>query len=523
MFKLLLVDDEAVILHGLRQLLPWKNLEIEIIGEAKDGKEALRIIEEKKPDIVLSDIAMPNLSGIELLKIIAEQKKNTKIIFLSGYQEFHYAREAVKYGASDYLLKPVKREELQNSITNALQQLKEEKMAGKRRRLPKKEEILFQEVITKKDFQKEANEILRMEENKKNKMEVTIAALKIFVKNKIATEKNKNYIREEVYDYIEKVLKEYQIGMILREEYHVCYFMLYTEKSREQILRYCQKVVLQISRKYPVDIILGVGDWMDIHGKLMYLYDTAKFALEFYYFNGERMIYYSDIIKEGKGSILDYQQVLEDIKRQIVMNFDEEQIIEDIRKSLKLLEVIHYGHKNALVNSCIQLAGEIFRALENCGMIDREDRMEEWEEFLEEIRKKSTFHLLQQTFDEYYRGLFLQMKLCRPEKKVSEIQKIKQYIQEHYKENITLEELAGFIGMNPAYMSVFFKKETGKNFKTYLTEVRMEQALRLMNQTNLKNYELAEAVGYRDVKQFREKFREIYGISPQEYKKRGKF
>lgn len=117
--------------------------------------------------------------------------------------------------------------------------------------------------------------------------------------------------------------------------------------------------------------------------------------------------------------------------------------------------------------------------------------------------------------------MFLKLRLLGTRREPAEIVRIKQYIKEHYHETVTLDELADYIGMNPSYMSAFFKKETGQNYKNYLTEVRMKEAVRLLNSTDKKSYEIAEAVGYKDIKQFREKFREYYGLSPQKYRKKG--
>ena len=101
MLRAILADDEAVILKGLRKLIDWEKMGIQIVGEARDGKEALELIERVKPDLAVSDIAMPELDGLDMLKRIGEMGLYTKVIFVSGYQEFSYAKRAVKYGAVD--------------------------------------------------------------------------------------------------------------------------------------------------------------------------------------------------------------------------------------------------------------------------------------------------------------------------------------------------------------------------------------------------------------------------------------
>ena len=118
--RAILADDEGIILKGLKKLIDWERLGIRIVGEAGDGKEALELMREKKPQLVISDIAMPGLSGLELLKEIGRQGLEAKVIFVSGYQEFSYAQDAVRYGAVDYLLKPVEREELERAVCKAV-------------------------------------------------------------------------------------------------------------------------------------------------------------------------------------------------------------------------------------------------------------------------------------------------------------------------------------------------------------------------------------------------------------------
>ena len=155
-------------------------------------------------------------------------------------------------------------------------------------------------------------------------------------------------------------------------------------------------------------------------------------------------------------------------------------------------------------------------------MVIRERYQNEQLSFIENIQSKLSFNKLISAIKDYYQQLFLKIQLLSGLRESQEITKIKQYINERYNENITLEQLADYIGMNAAYLITFFKKETGQNFKNYLTIVRMKEALRLLNSTDLKSYELASRVGYNDPKQFRKKFKEIFGVSPQQYRRQEK-
>ena len=150
-YRMILIDDEAVILRGLKQLVDWEQLNIEIVGEATDGIEGLNIIQQLNPDIVISDIAMPNLNGIELLKTVHNEKIGTKVIFLSGYQEFSYAKEAVKYGAEDYLLKPIGAKELEQVVEQVIIKIKEEESVHVLKKKDCEAEIVFQNMLQEQD------------------------------------------------------------------------------------------------------------------------------------------------------------------------------------------------------------------------------------------------------------------------------------------------------------------------------------------------------------------------------------
>mgnify|MGYP000079580958 CR=1 FL=1 len=127
MYKILLIDDEEIIIEGLKKLVPWEEIECEVVGVAEDGEEGLELAHELKPDIIISDIQMPKLSGLEMIKRIKEKSKDTKFIILTGYREFEYAREAVTLGVTQFLLKPTNLEDIKNAILEAINILDDER------------------------------------------------------------------------------------------------------------------------------------------------------------------------------------------------------------------------------------------------------------------------------------------------------------------------------------------------------------------------------------------------------------
>lgn len=124
MFKIILADDEPIIIKGLRKMIKWEELNAEIVAEAKNGEELLKKIKEFEPDIIISDVSMPKMTGLDVIKAIRASEINAKVIFLSGYQEFEYVRTAIRYEAVEYLLKPVGKEELEQAVLKAEKMLK---------------------------------------------------------------------------------------------------------------------------------------------------------------------------------------------------------------------------------------------------------------------------------------------------------------------------------------------------------------------------------------------------------------
>lgn len=153
MFSVVIADDEPLIIKGLLKMVDWKKLNTEVVGTSRNGEQLIRQINELTPDIIISDISMPNQSGIDVIKYIKEKGLKSKVIFLSAFQEFEYAKQALKYGVVEYLLKPVTKEELEQSIVKAERALKDNLSLEYLREDTKSTQAVFKTVTSEYEFQ----------------------------------------------------------------------------------------------------------------------------------------------------------------------------------------------------------------------------------------------------------------------------------------------------------------------------------------------------------------------------------
>ena len=230
------------------------------------------------------------------------------------------------------------------------------------------------------------------------------------------------------------------------------------------------------------------------------------------------MIWYEDVEKEFHQSFEEYQEKVHDLKEGFIHR--RSSIHVEVNQVLAVIKNLHFGNRFAALNRCNLMISGVIQDLCNEYLLD-ETWIGRGEQCMEQMRLMPTYRQTCQLIVEFFDQVHQQI-LAGGSGEYNEAVRIRQYVEEHFEENLTLESMAGMVGMNPYYFSSYFKKNTGMNFKAYLTEVRMEAAARLLSNTDCKAYEVASRVGYRNVRQFNENFRGKYGMSPNEYRKEQK-
>lgn len=271
----------------------------------------------------------------------------------------------------------------------------------------------------------------------------------------------------------------------------------------------------QIERDLGIQLQIGVGEFSENLMELGYVYKTARFAYEMKFFLQKEVICSSQIHKKFNYSFADYESVCQKIVDHLLS--DGKACAQLFEKCIDLIENLHFGNRYAVINRVILFVGDMYQKLLEYHILSASDWAAE-ETFMEEVRCFGSMQELKQAFLHHYQRILDNMRTQVKERDYPRIAEVKQYIYDHFDEDIKMNQMAEMACVNSYYFSALFKKETGQNFKKFLTDVRMKEAKKLVVTTDYKTYEISERVGYNNVRQFTEKFKEYYGCSPSEYK-----
>lgn len=521
-WKVLVAEDEPVILSGITKFIEQSSVGCEVIAQACNGEEAIQSMLDLKPDIIVSDIQMPKATGLDMIHSAKKNNLAIQFIFISGYQEFSYVKEAIKYDAVDYLLKPVSRDDLDDALEKAVRKMSEESVI----KLLHEEKNHIQKFFEKIHQGNEFTEIESYERFQELKLDIQedsfFQGISFLINSGVSGEAGYGKIelmRFVLYDKVQQFLEKEKKGFMTVKDETGCYFIIYAQKQ-EGLECLCAEVLdllRQLEEEYHMKLFVGVGENVKGVRGLIHAYRTVCFAQELHYFEeNKQIIYYSHIHRCFENSFEDYQEAAEMLKEALILHKD--QYREYMENVFCIIFNLHYGNKKATENRMQLLLEDIASNVFSYHLITREERIKK-EDYGRKLSRAKTFReardACQTCIDEYYDKSLAVLS----NKEGIEIMKVKTYIKEHYAEDISLSSLADMVGMNSSYLSALFKRNTGQNYMEYLTDIRMEEAHRLLMGTNMMTYQIAEEVGYRTVRRFVETFKKKYGMSPVEYKK----
>ncbi|MBS3680706.1 response regulator [Ornithinibacillus massiliensis] len=504
MMQLLIVDDEQIEREGMKAILQ-KSFPSLVINEARNGKMAIEKAKVLKPNLILMDIKMPGINGLEAMETIMIDSPDTKFIMVTAYDTFDYMRKAITLGASDYLLKPSKAVDIIEIVGKVLKDIVQEQKAKAESELQK---IVFQKTrsIIETDLVTQLLFEHVHEVNRTILMDILDIDMEqeVFVMNVLMPESS-----EKLYALVKEKTQESgyclvgawsgnQLPIIVCRNHHVSF--------RSQAIALARKILSVTNQKEEMGWFIGIGNVITSLDQARQSYQESLVAVMDYLSPGKYRFYAE--IETGEEEVFD--QRLNQLKKQLP-DYVKLGQWEEIRN--EFINLIHFFEQKGA-----SLVYSQQRMLEVLWLVSR---------VLQDLRieTKSPLYAFQ-TMD--YRQLRTETNLLLEQLQASHVQhyhqleadnvqQIKQYITEHSHEEISLEAIGKEIGLSPIYISKLFKEKMGINYIDFLTECRIEKAKKLMQDPKRSIKEIAIEVGYHEPNYFSKVFKKIVHVSPKEY------
>ncbi len=537
MIKILVVDDDSIIRTTFRNIINWEEHNFSLCSTVCNGQEALEMVRKEHIDIVITDIKMPIMDGLSFIETAKKEFPDIKIIVLSAFDDFSLVNKAYKLGASEYLLKMELETE---TVLNLLKKLSLEiqKNNELKKLQNKREEMLFHMENTfeqTKQFlrQKVLKELIYSsytaglsEKLQKNKIDISpLSALLLVIKlnNYYSIEKEmfnggRELLQYGVSNVFEELLRDHGQGIYYfcnSPDEYVVIFQDFSTPSEAHRLQACARFFSNLQRSiekcFDIHISGGFSNIVQDENMFKIAYQRAASACEYTFVTGRtQLLNYEEID-------LNLSEHAIEISKKIVLlsdalkSMDEEKILSiipemqicgddvtlnNLNRVKDFFKFCYYEILNTLKEqhssqSVFDLLNQYRESLCDCGCLAE---LNEWlakvlGSFLEDTDSSKVIH------------------------------KAKNFLKKHYAEQIRLADLAEYMHISESHLSRLFKKNIGMSFTQYIINIRIEAAISLMNNTNLKVYEIAERVGYQNVEHFSRIFKNITGKSPKEYMK----
>lgn len=527
MYSLLLVDDEELVRDSMSSIIDWESLGFTNIYQAEDGLEALKICEKQKMDLVLTDIVMPFMDGLELSAALNEKYPSTHVVILTGHEDFEYAKQSVDLGVKNYILKPVGASTLYVKMKEICKKLKIE--ANQKQYISRMRSQIHQSLpILREKFLNtlvctqygKGQDYLERIENLE--LPLKASSFIIGIVEVDLSDIHKSDI--ELYLFTAKNISSDCVGKNHcvfddNNNHVIIVFNLddFNEDAHFIIYDTLQVIQKAIYANLKVDTTCAMGSIVKDLDHLYRSYSEANTAIDCHYSLGENRVY---DIKD-----LDY------IEKSFYYPFDEiKQLINsvkflkqnDIEKAMEQIRMKLFRDKNLSSSNIKMVVIEIITSLLKEMSAIRETPSQLWDEGF------SLYNQIEhvRSLDEVLSCLLIfavkvSKELSKQQTNSGKIivDKVKEYIQKHYfDENTSLTKAAEYAGVSTGYLSALFKKEAGTNFVEFLTNVRMEKAMNLLKSTDKRTYEVAYETGFANPHYFSISFKKHTGMSPSDFR-----
>lgn len=517
MYKVLIAEDEMLVRHGLKFSIEWEKYNMNVIGDAPNGREALELYEKYKPDLVITDIKMPIMDGMKLISEIRKKDNKTRIVILSCLEEFDLVREAMSMGVSDYILKlTMTEEEIDTVLTKILKELNEQKKHSEKENL----DIVHTEAIKDKLFRDYVFYNLYSEQEFQKRVQslglkigtgdMILAVMEIdhYENLKALIEDQKGYLTKfALMNVISEIMDKHSKGEVFHDD-GARYILVFNDLD---VITTLKEIKNAFSVYFNTSVSFGLSSANSGLNSLKTMYNEAIQALDAKFYLGTGIFTKDD------------QRDLQSLAREQLKSLHEcyslfgildENFENEYKDKVNTLIQNLPKDKERLKDSLYQFLHWISRRM-NVSLSDP-DFYGVVFSFGESLKYAET---LSEAIEGIKNFIIALRNLWKSKNKMSdEIVYALEYMNNNYMNDISLQDVAAHVNLSPSYFSSLFKKELGMNFIESLNEIRIEKAKILLRDTNLKIYELAEKVGFKESTYFSTLFKKTTGLTPYKFR-----
>lgn len=533
MYRLLIVDDEELVREAIKEQMDWEKLGFRCVGDCEDGEEALAFVEREAPDIVLTDIGMPFMDGLELTRELSRRYPHVKVVILTGYDDFEYAQQAVRLQAVDYILKPITSAELEAVLVKLRDELDRENARRRdherlRRQMAESLPLLrerFLERLVSSPLTdkavKEGCELYGIEEPGPLLVEAAVHVDE-FLSGSPPTPSDRELFRFAVYNIAQEISARYPGTAVFRDVENRALALFSggdPEELQERALQAAEEIHEAVTSYLPLRVSVGIGQTCPLGRHAPQVHQSALSALDYRFVTGtSEVIRLADMERRDRPALLsavEWENVLiTKLKTGTPEEMDEwvGKLFAAFREHLFPMDVIRiYLQRIALtlLHALYEMDGPLAEAFgesdDPIARIQRFAKLDDTESWLKAWCGRAA----------------AAVRSLREDHNAVQVEKAIAYIKDHYQDpELSLKSVCKHISMSVSYFSTLFKQYTGRTFMEFVTQERMEKAKELLRLTAMKTYEIAYAVGYSDPHYFSGAFKKHEGDTPTEYRLR---
>ena len=531
--KVFLAEDESVVREGLRDNIPWQQFGYQFVGEAGDGEMALPLIRKTRPDVLITDIKMPFMDGLALSHIVGQEFPEMKIIIISGYDDFEYARQAIQEGVEQYLLKPITRRTLQKALTEVKEKIESEQeqknYLNKYHDDMHEYEQFFLRTFFEKVFAGQIPVQEIYEEAQKHSLDINAPfynLVLIDVKEK-ENRKKAGEVCQKCYEELMRFLLRFS-NYYLVFRWNIDIYGVMIKGEEENIAERtdkCMEGIAQICAQYEeeIDWHAAAGSPIERFSQLSACYQKLNHIFNYRFFEPSKHILSEKQADErsaenrkGAFEVVDMNKTNPELIRSFLAKGQKEEAGEFVGNFLRGMEQALHSRifwDYTLLN--VRFA--VLSYVAELGVTQ--------DEFLQSISVKDVqkMEISLENMRNYIEDMLTQAICFRDRENESQgrktLNKSLEYIEENYmRESLSLNEIAAAQEVSPNYFSAMFSQEMQMTFVEYVTRKRMEKARELLRDTDMRANEIALAVGYKNPHYFSFVFKKTQGCTPREYR-----